>query len=95
MTNVSTAPEASQSQAFIVKNGFKKPLPYVSPNYFLTTEPAFQQFGSIHWISDVLTDNEGNFQFTMPVINQTEVKIVIEGVDAEGNIVSQVRNLKL
>ncbi len=94
-TNRPTAPEASQSQAFVVKNGFKKAMPYISPNYFSTQETAFQQYGAIYWISDVMTDNDGNFKFTFPTMNQMEVKIVIEGVDAEGNIVSQVRNLKL
>jgi len=87
--------EAYQSQSLLITNGFQKDMPYVSPNYFSTTDQSFQQYGAIHWISDVITDDKGNFQFKFPSMDQKEVKVIIEGVDSEGSVVSIVKNLKL
>ena len=49
-----------------------------------------------HWISDVLSDKDGNFEFKIPLMNQQEVKIVIEGFAVEGRIIhsEQIVTLK-
>lgn len=49
-----------------------------------------------HWISDVLSDKDGNFEFKIPLMNQQEVKIVIQGFAVEGRIINseQIVTLK-
>ena len=49
-----------------------------------------------HWISDVLSDKDGNFKFKIPLMNQQEVKIVIQGFAVEGRIINseQIVTLK-
>jgi hypothetical protein len=85
----------NQSQSIVVKNGFISPKVYENPTYDSYSNAAFIQFGTIKWIAEVLTDKDGFFQFKIPDFNQKEVKVLIEGVDKNGGLISVTKILKL
>lgn len=62
-------PAAYQSQEFMIKNGFRKSGAFANTNYISTSEPTFKKYGAIHWISDIITDSDGNFKFSFPTMS--------------------------
>lgn len=88
-------PTKYQSQEFMIKNGFKTAGAFANTNYLGTSAPMFNQYGAINWLSDVIIDGDGNFKFSFPSMGKQDVKVIIEGVDSNGDIISTVQDLKL
>jgi hypothetical protein len=86
---------AQQSQALVIKNGFATIRPYKNPAYTDLTSKGFLEFGTVHWIAEVETDKDGNFQFAVPSLFQKTIKVKVEGIDVDGNMISTVQEIKL
>ena len=84
-----------KSEAFVVKNGFTVIKPFKNPAYTSISAPEFLQFGTIGWFAEAETDKDGDFQFVMPALNQKTFKVLIEGIDAEGHMISTVQDIKI
>lgn len=85
----------SESIPFEIKNAFSKIEKFKNSNYTSTENKGFKNFGVIHWIPSILTQDNGNFKFQIPNMNQKSVKIVIEGFSADGKLISEIRTISL
>jgi len=83
------------SQSFTVKNGFQKIKSYANPKYTSYSDDGFKNFGNIHWEPYVETDENGMFRFSIPNYNQKTVKVVIEGIGTDGQLVSEIKTIEI
>lgn len=92
---VSMADKSNASEALVVKNGFQVFKPYQNPKYDNMTDEGFQKLGTIDWNPFVPTDKNGNFSFTIPNFYQKSIKIIIEGMSADGEMISEIKTLNI
>lgn len=83
------------SPSMMVKNGFQKYVPFQNPKYDNVREEGFQKLGTIFWNPIVETDASGTFGFSIPNLYQKSVCIVIEGLDADGTMISESHILEI
>jgi len=83
------------SQSFVVKNGFQKLKSFTNPKYTSFTDEGFKNFGTIHWEPYIETDENGLFSFTIPNYNQKTVKIIIEGIASDGQLISEIKTIEI
>jgi len=86
---------SNKSPILIVKNGFQRFLPYQNPKYDNMRDEGFQKFGTIDWKPFVTTNENGEFTFTIPNFYQKSVKIIIEGMSADGEMISEIKTLNI
>lgn len=82
-----------KSKPFVVKDGFQPFSPYENPKYENIHDQSFLKFGTIHWKPNVETDENGEFNFSIPNLHQKSVKIIIEGISSDGRLISETKTL--
>lgn len=80
-----------KSQALFVKNGFQNLSPFENVKYDGVKDTGFITYGTIDWKQNVFTDEQGNFRFSIPNLYQNKVKVTIEGITNEGQLISTVK----
>jgi len=90
-----TNEESNTSESLFVKNGFQKFKPYQNPKYDNVQDEGFLKLGTIHWKPIVATNENGSFHFSIPNLNQKSVRIIIEGLDADGTMISESHLLEV
>lgn len=75
--------------SIIAENGFSTDKEFYTPRYTSYSSRAFEEYGSIGWISNISLDSEGKAQFKILNTLQPEVKIIIEGINSEGYLLSE------
>ncbi|ESU23341.1 hypothetical protein FEDK69T_15030 [Flavobacterium enshiense DK69] len=83
------------SQSFLVKNGFEKLKQFTNPKYTSYSDEGFVDFGTIHWEPNVETDENGIFKFSIPNYYVKTVKVVIEGIATDGQIISETKIIEI
>ena len=86
---------SDKSASLVIKNGFQKYRAYQNPKYDNVRGPGFLQFGTIDWKPIVETDQKGTFHFSIPNLFQKSVRVIIEGLSANGEMVSESLLLNL
>ncbi len=74
--------------SYFVQNGFSKSSQYQAPQYLSFSNKGFENFGVYDWNPNVLTDDEGNFEFYFNNPGVNDVILNIEGMSFEGEIIS-------
>lgn len=77
------------SPSVTIKNGFQKFIPFQNPKYDNVHSEGFQKLGTVFWNPIVETDENGAFNFAIPNLYQHSVNIIIEGIDADGIMISE------
>lgn len=75
--------------SIIAENGFSTDKEFYTPRYTSYSSKAFEEYGSINWISNLSLNSEGKAQFKILNTLQPEVKIIIEGMNSEGYLLSE------
>jgi hypothetical protein len=83
------------SPAIIIKNGFQKHTAFQNIKYDNVWDEGFQKLGTIFWNPIIETDENGTFSFAIPKMSQKAVRIVIEGADADGTMISESHVLEI
>ncbi|WP_010228517.1 hypothetical protein [Gillisia marina] len=73
---------------------FEKPKQYYSPKYADYTSEPFKKFGSVHWVPSVTSFNH-TMNVKLPDFGLNNIKLFIEGMNAEGVLISKVINVNL
>ncbi|SHN25971.1 hypothetical protein [Mucilaginibacter sp. OK098] len=98
-TKYGLQPEDIVSTGFlrIKANGFYKAREFYSPKYESTVPGKFADLRTtIYWNPNVITDKDGNASFSyFNADGKGTYRIVIEGIDAEGNLGRQVYRYKV
>lgn len=78
----------------IVKNGYEKIKPFTNIIYNSTTDKGFENFGVIDWEPTIMTNENGEFKFSIPKIYFKPIKVLIEGFSADGKLISEIKVLE-
>ncbi|WP_417357940.1 hypothetical protein [Flavobacterium sp.] len=88
----SKRPEA----AFLIKKGFEENKQFKNSEYLSTYDDiGFQNFGLIDWHPSIITDDKGEFNFSIPKLYSGKVKILIEGIAPDGKMISEIKTVNL
>lgn len=85
----------TKSKPFTFKNGFQPNVAYENSHYGNLHDDGFLKFGTIHWNPSINTNENGEFSFSFPNLNQKTVKVVIEGISSEGRLISETKTLPI
>jgi len=77
----------------IVKNGYEKIFPFENVIYNTTDDEGFASFGVIDWDANIITDETGAFNLTIPNTGQKTIKLWIEGFSADGKLISEMKTI--
>lgn len=77
-----------KSPSLLIKNGFQNINSFENVKYNGVKDAGFNTYGTIDWKQNIFTDQEGNFKFSIPNLYQNKVKIVIEGINNDGQLIS-------
>lgn len=77
-----------------VKNSFSLPENYNAPNYTNLENLVFQKYGTLDWKAFLTTDSSGKSVFTLDGKGLKKVRLHIEGISANGRIISWEQTLK-
>ncbi|HEU4497043.1 MAG TPA: hypothetical protein VFR70_08345, partial [Flavobacterium sp.] len=94
-TGLESSPFKNNDMSYIVKNAFAINETFKNIAYTSTADEGFRNYGTIHWIPAIITDQTNNFKFTFPSYGQKKLKFLIEGFSADGKLVSEVRTIDL
>lgn len=75
----------------LVKNGYKRMVPFENILYTATDNEGFANFGVIDWEPVIMTDENGRFKFDIPKTGQKSIKLLIEGFSADGKLLSETK----
>ncbi len=84
---------AKKSFEFKVDKGFEKQKDFYNPEFTSFTDTAFQNFGLIHWEPWIWIDEDDSYTLKIPNYGFDNLKLVIEGMDKDGNVLSEIRIL--
>jgi hypothetical protein len=70
--------------SFAIPKGFNRPQAYFTPNYPDYSSFLYKRYGAIWWESQVKVSSEIPHSITVPLNEQQEVKVIIEGMSTEG-----------
>lgn len=84
-----TLPNSETMLSVIAKNGFTANKEFYTPRYTSYSSKAFEEYGTITWISNISLNSEGKAQFKILNTLQPEVKVIIEGMNSEGFLLSE------
>ncbi len=73
----------------IIADGFSTMKSFQNAMYLSNADKGFENYGIIDWIATILTDDSGNFRFTVPAYGNKAIRLRIEGFTPEGNPVSE------
>ncbi|QYJ67182.1 hypothetical protein [Flavobacterium litorale] len=81
--------------SYVVKDGFKRIIPFENTMYLSTATKGFENFGTIDWKPLVTTNEKGEFELELPITGQDSVKLLIEGFSPDGKLISEVKTIYL
>ena len=84
-----------KSKSLLVQNGFQPNKQFKNPKYSNYYDDGFKKFGTISFKQAILIDENGNFKFSVPNYYKEGLKILIEGISSEGQLISETRIIKI
>ncbi len=85
----------SKAESFLITGGFEKVMNFVNSSYISTSDKGFENFGIIDWAPNLLIDMKGEFDFEVPDTQIKSIKLLIEGITPEGNLISEIKTITL
>jgi hypothetical protein len=80
--------KAQNALNYLVKNGFEKNKKFYAPAYTTYLDKAFENFGVIHWDSNLKLNENGETTFKILNTQNNYILLFIEGMDTTGNLTS-------
>lgn len=84
----------SETKAVVVKGGFTKNTTFKNKEYYTYDDLGFKNHGVIHW-EPLISVTNGTFELKFPHYNQKVVKLKIEGMTKNGELISEIITLNL
>lgn len=94
-TNFAAKQKDEQETTYIVKNGFKRTFPFKNAQYMNTFGKGFENYGIIDWQPYITSDEKGNFSLKIPMTAQKKINLLIEGMGADGRLISEIKTIDL
>lgn len=77
--------------SLIVTNGYAVKSDFVNSTF--QSQKEFYTFGTLDWQTLKLEKEEDQFKMSFPKGNQSEIKLLIEGFNSEGKLISEIRKV--
>ncbi|WP_091257288.1 hypothetical protein [Flavobacterium omnivorum] len=81
--------------SFFVKDAFSKSSTFQNLEYENASSNGFNNFGTISWFTKTISDSNGNFTFDILDYNKKNCKIIIEGMNTDGQIFHEEKVVQL
>ena len=78
-----------------IKEGFADTVFFKNEEYLNTQSVGFDNFAILGWFLRISTNDQGNFVFDIIDYNKNKAKIIIEGMDSEGNLFHEEKLVEL
>ncbi|NAS14361.1 hypothetical protein [Poritiphilus flavus] len=79
----------------IIKQGYAKPSQYYEPLYTSLSPETLENYGSIAWLPDLVSGQDGTTSFSFLKSGQNSVKVFVEGFDEQGRLVSVMKTVEI
>jgi len=77
----------------IVKNSFEKPIRFENVTYNSVDDKGFENFGIVDWQPTIMTNENGEFNISIPKMSSKPLKVLIEGFSADGKLISEIKTI--
>jgi hypothetical protein len=81
--------------AFYIKEGFARYAFFKNAEYENSQSSGFENYGLIHWSSNIVTSESGEFTFGITDYNRPKAKVIIEGMTNEGQLFQEEKTIDL
>lgn len=89
-------PESKKTNFFFITNGFKNVIPFNSSQELTSqSESVFKEYGTLDFTRIVESNSDGTFEYVIPLHNQNEIILNIQGTDSKGQLYYQNIELKI
>lgn len=88
-------PNQIKSKPIVVKNGFQPYMEFENPKYATFQGESFENYGTVNWISNIYTNENGDFEFSTPFFGQKELTLNIQGIDNKGQLYNETINIEV
>ncbi|MHA7056348.1 hypothetical protein ACWGOQ_0003955 [Aquimarina sp. M1] len=85
----------SPVNSFVVTNGFQAPKKFYMPKYQSYDSLFFKQYGILGWVPNIQRNTNDEYEFSFKNALMQEARIFIEGMDQDGNLISEVKVLSI
>ena len=79
--------------SLIVTKGFAKNIEYKNSQF--DTQKEFYYFGTLNWTPKIIIKDSPNYEVKFPKGNQTEIQVLIEGFAADGQLISEIKKVRV
>lgn len=93
--NFTSSKKKISPTSFLVEDGFAMITAFKNSAYSSTDTRGFENFGVIDWEPLITTNEKGEFTIEIPRTGQNSAKVLIEGFNADGTLVSEVKTISL
>jgi hypothetical protein len=80
---------------YTIPQGFETSKTFYNPKYTRYDDTAFENFGVIHWEPNAITDQNGNYSFTMFNYGVENISFFIEGMGEDGELFSIEKQIQM
>lgn len=81
--------------SYLVNNGFTRPKKYYDPGYIRYLNYEFRMYGVLNWFPKVILSNNDYTTIKIPLMDQTDIILYIEGLGSDGKLISTSKTIKL
>ena len=81
--------------SFFIKDGFSNNAPFKNEEYLNTQSVGFDNYALLAWSPREFSNEKGDFSFEVIDYNKTNIRIIVEGMDSEGNLFHEERVVDL
>ncbi|GAA0711321.1 hypothetical protein GCM10009430_00690 [Aquimarina litoralis] len=87
--------DQTRVESLLVTNGFQSKKAFYTPKYKSYDNLFFQQYGVLGWIPNVQKNQNNEYEFSFKDTAIKEAKVFIEGIDQEGNLISEAKIIQI
>jgi hypothetical protein len=80
---------------FAIENGYTRPQEYFTPNYPDYVGQVFKNYGALDWKANVSVGADIPNSLNIPIKNQNQIQLYIEGMNANGVLISQSKEIRI
>lgn len=77
--------------SLLVTTGFAKNINFKNATF--ETQKEYFYFGTLNWTPTIETKDNPNFQLRFPKTGQTAIKVLIEGISEDGQVLSEIQTI--
>jgi hypothetical protein len=88
-------PRKAFTNSFLISGGFEMINNFKSQDYASTFDSGFDNFGVVDFKTNITTNENGYFRFEIPNYQKKNLKFLIEGINNEGKIISEIISIQI